>query len=120
MGPGPQPQIAHFTHVTPLRYIGNFQPQKLGPSLDKILDLHLYIVTIKICFPKNFIVLVRDSCGILSGSSPLTLDHTWVTGTSQLIILLVCNVLTLDIHNKLGWLLIVYFLDRFFKHGMMC
>ena len=26
-----QPQIAHFAHTTPLRYISNFQPENLGP-----------------------------------------------------------------------------------------
>ena len=30
-GPGPQPQNARFTRATPLRYVGNFRPQKLGP-----------------------------------------------------------------------------------------
>ena len=38
----PQPQIAHFAHVTPLHYIGNFQPQSLGPPLYQILDPHLF------------------------------------------------------------------------------
>ena len=32
MGPGPQPNIAHFTHMTLLRYIGKFQPRKLPPA----------------------------------------------------------------------------------------
>ena len=32
---GPQPQNAHFTRMTPLRYVGNFRPQKLGPPLTK-------------------------------------------------------------------------------------
>ena len=36
--PKSQPQIASFAHVTPLRYIGNFRPQNLGPLLDQILD----------------------------------------------------------------------------------
>ena len=31
MGSGPQLQIAFFAHATPLCYISNFQPQKLGP-----------------------------------------------------------------------------------------
>ena len=30
-----QPQISHFAHTTPLRYIGNFWPQNLGPPLTK-------------------------------------------------------------------------------------
>ena len=39
--PGPRPQIARFTHGTPLRYVGNFRPQKLAPPPDQILDPHL-------------------------------------------------------------------------------
>ena len=31
MGSGPQLQIAFFAHATPLCYISNFQPEKLGP-----------------------------------------------------------------------------------------
>ena len=31
MGPGPQPQIAHFACATPLHYVGNFRPQNLAP-----------------------------------------------------------------------------------------
>ena len=27
--------------ATPLRYVGNFRPQKLSPPLDQILDPHL-------------------------------------------------------------------------------
>ena len=30
-GPGPWPHIARFARATPLRYIGNFRPLKLGP-----------------------------------------------------------------------------------------
>ena len=30
-GPGPRPQNARFARSTPLRYVGNFRPQKLGP-----------------------------------------------------------------------------------------
>ena len=33
--PGPRQQIACFTRTTPLRYVGNFRPQKLGPPLTK-------------------------------------------------------------------------------------
>ena len=29
--------------MTPLRYVGNFRPQKLGPPLDQILDPHLCV-----------------------------------------------------------------------------
>ena len=32
-----RPQIAHFAHVTPLHYVGNFWP---GAHLDQILDPH--------------------------------------------------------------------------------
>ena len=39
--PGPQPQIACFARTSPLRYVGNFRPQKLGRPLDQILDPHL-------------------------------------------------------------------------------
>ena len=37
----PRPQNARFARTTPLRYVGNFRPQKLGPPLDQILDPHL-------------------------------------------------------------------------------
>ena len=30
-GPGPRPQIACFAHMNLLRYVCNFQSQKLGP-----------------------------------------------------------------------------------------
>ena len=40
MGPGPWLQIAHFARVTPIRYVGNFWPENLGPP-DQILDPHL-------------------------------------------------------------------------------
>ena len=36
-------QIARFACATPLCYAGNFWPQKLGPPLDQILDLHLLL-----------------------------------------------------------------------------
>ena len=40
----PQQQIAQFAHATPLCYVGNFWPQKLGPlPLEKFLDPHLSI-----------------------------------------------------------------------------
>ena len=42
MGPGPRPQITRFARATPLCYIGNFRPYKLGPPLDQILDPHLW------------------------------------------------------------------------------
>ena len=32
--------------ATPLRYVGNFRPQKLGPPLDQILDPHLLYTSI--------------------------------------------------------------------------
>ena len=41
MGPGPWLQNARFACATPLRYVGNFRPEKLGPPLDQILDPHL-------------------------------------------------------------------------------
>ena len=30
-GPGPRPHNARFARAAPLRYVGNFRPQKLGP-----------------------------------------------------------------------------------------
>ena len=49
---GPQLQNARFACVTPLRYVGNFWPQKLGPPLDQILDPHLEVNTICPLKPK--------------------------------------------------------------------
>ena len=45
----------------------------------------------------------------MSDSSPLTLEHTWVTGTSQLGYLTCSYYLVFGLLNKLGWLLVVYF-----------
>ena len=36
-----RPQNDRFARATPLRYVGNFRPQKLGPPLDQILNPHL-------------------------------------------------------------------------------
>ena len=37
----PGRKLLAFAHATPLRYVGNFRPQHLGPPLDQILDPHL-------------------------------------------------------------------------------
>ena len=39
MGPGPWLQIACFACTTPLHYVGNFWPQKLGAPLTKSYNL---------------------------------------------------------------------------------
>ena len=46
-GPGPRPQNAHFARATPLCYVGNFRPQKLGPPLTKSwIRTWLYLILI--------------------------------------------------------------------------
>ena len=42
--PRPQPPMACFAHTTLLGCVSNFQSQKLGPPLSKILDPHLMMI----------------------------------------------------------------------------
>ena len=44
VGPGPQPLMACFAYTTLLGCVSDFQSQKLGPPLSKILDPHLMMI----------------------------------------------------------------------------
>ena len=63
--------MAHYARTTPLCYMGNFQPQELGPPLDKILDPRLCSV---ICRHPLSAIFRAATTKIQKG--PLLLMHT--------------------------------------------
>ena len=70
MGPGPRPQIARFTRTTPLRSIGNFRPQDLGPPLTKS-----WIRTWRQT-PPSPVNRITDACKNITGG-PVKIRSEW-------------------------------------------